>query len=53
MSLNKCVLVFEGDAKSRAFRKWGSKVCETDAEAREILARTKMESFWTQAKNTH
>lgn len=53
MSLNKCVLVFEGDAKSRAFRKWGSKVCETDAQAREILARTKMESFWTQAKNTH
>lgn len=53
MSLNKCVLVFEGDAKSRAFRKWGSKVCETDAEAREVLARAKMESFWTLAKNTH
>jgi U4/U6 small nuclear ribonucleoprotein PRP3 len=53
MSSNKCILVFEGDAKSRAFRKWGSKVCETDAEAREVLARTKMESFWTQAKNTH
>jgi U4/U6 small nuclear ribonucleoprotein PRP3 len=53
MSLNRCVLVFEGEAKSRVFRKWGSKVCETDAEAREVLARTKMESFWTQAKNTH
>lgn len=53
MSLNKCILVFEGDAKSRAFRKWGSKVCETDAEAREVLARAKMESFWTLAKNMH
>lgn len=53
MSINKCLLVFEGEAKSRAFRKWGSKICETDAEVREVLARTKMESFWTQAKNTH
>jgi U4/U6 small nuclear ribonucleoprotein PRP3 len=53
MSTNKCVLVFEGEAKSRVFRKWGSKICETDAESRDVLARTKMESFWTQAKNTH
>ncbi|KAL1866302.1 hypothetical protein VTK73DRAFT_4817 [Phialemonium thermophilum] len=52
MSLNKCLLIFEGEAKARAFRKWGSKVCETDAEAREVLSRAKMESFWTQAKNT-
>ncbi|KAK1772996.1 pre-mRNA processing factor 3-domain-containing protein [Phialemonium atrogriseum] len=51
MSLNKCTLVFEGEAKGRAFRKWGSRVCETDSEARDVLARTKMESFWVLAKN--
>lgn len=52
MSLNECVLVFEGESKGRVFRKWGSRVCETDAEAREVLARTKMESFWVLAKNS-
>ncbi|KFY86746.1 hypothetical protein V500_07424 [Pseudogymnoascus sp. VKM F-4518 (FW-2643)] len=50
MSLNSCTLVFEGEEKSRAFRKWGSKVCETDAAAREALTRSKMENMWTQAK---
>ena len=53
MSLNKCTVIFEGEAKGRAFRKWGSKVCETDTEARDILGRTKMESFWVMAKNSH
>lgn len=53
MSLNKCVLIFEGEEKSRAFRKWGSKVCETDAAAREALTRAKMENMWTQAKTMH
>lgn len=50
MSLNECKLVFEGEQKARAFRKWGSKVCETDAEARETLSRTKMDNFWSLAK---
>ncbi|KAJ3498727.1 hypothetical protein NLG97_g901 [Lecanicillium saksenae] len=50
MSLNRCTLVFEGEQKARGFRKWGSKVCETDAEARDALSRPKMESFWTLAK---
>jgi U4/U6 small nuclear ribonucleoprotein PRP3 len=50
MSLNSCTLVFEGEEKARAFRKWGSKVCETDATAREALTRSKMENMWTQAK---
>ncbi|KAK0706638.1 pre-mRNA processing factor 3-domain-containing protein [Lasiosphaeria miniovina] len=49
---NKCVLLFEGETKAQAFKKWGSKVCETDHEAREILAMRKMDNFWTQAKNT-
>ncbi|OAA76325.1 U4/U6 small nuclear ribonucleoprotein [Akanthomyces lecanii RCEF 1005] len=50
MSLNRCTLVFEGEQKARGFRKWGSKVCETDTEARDALSRAKMESFWTLAK---
>jgi U4/U6 small nuclear ribonucleoprotein PRP3 len=50
MSLNECKLVFEGEEKARAFRKWGSRVCETDSEAREILARSKMDNFWSMAK---
>ncbi|KAK1761155.1 pre-mRNA processing factor 3-domain-containing protein [Echria macrotheca] len=52
MSANKCVLLFEGETKAQAFKKWGSKVCETDHEAREFLATRKMDNFWTQAKNT-
>jgi U4/U6 small nuclear ribonucleoprotein PRP3 len=50
MSLNECRLVFEGEEKARVFRKWGSKVCETDSEARDMLSRTKMENFWSLAK---
>ena len=52
LSANKCVLVFEGESKAPAFKKWGSKVCETDGEAREFLSHRKMDNFWTQAKNT-
>jgi U4/U6 small nuclear ribonucleoprotein PRP3 len=51
MTLNQCVLVFEGEEKARAFRKWGSKVCETDSAAKEALSRAKMENFWTLAKS--
>lgn len=51
MSLNRCALVFEGEQKTRGFRKWGSKVCETDVEARDALSRAKMDSFWTMAKS--
>ncbi|ATY67200.1 U4/U6 small nuclear ribonucleoprotein [Cordyceps militaris CM01] len=50
MSLNRCTLVWEGEQKARGFRKWGSKVCETDAEARDALSRAKLENFWTLAK---
>ncbi|KAG5951179.1 hypothetical protein E4U58_001278 [Claviceps cyperi] len=50
MSLNRCTLVFEGEQKARAFRKWSTKVCETDAEARDILARVRMDNFWSLAK---
>lgn len=52
MTLNKCVLLWEGEAKARVFRKWGSKVCESDTAARDALTRAKMENFWTLAKST-
>ena len=50
MSTNSCTLIFEGEVKVQAFRKWGSKICETDSEAREVLSRVKMENFWQLAK---
>jgi len=52
LSSNKCQLIFEGENKAQVFKKWGVKVCETDQEAREFLSYRKMDSFWTQAKNT-
>jgi U4/U6 small nuclear ribonucleoprotein PRP3 len=51
MSSNEVKLVFEGQEKARAFKRWGTKVCETDAEAREMLARHKLENFWSLAKS--
>jgi U4/U6 small nuclear ribonucleoprotein PRP3 len=52
LALNKCTLLWEGEVKNRNFKKWSSKVCETDAAAKETLTWAKMESFWTLAKNT-
>ncbi|KAI1403862.1 PRP3-domain-containing protein [Hypoxylon fuscum] len=52
LAQNQCKLIFEGEIKSRAFRKWGSKVCETDSEAREVLSKSKLENFWNLAKST-
>lgn len=52
LSWNKCELVFKGEAKQRAFRKWlGARVCETDSQAKDVLSRAKMESFWNVAKS--
>lgn len=51
MSFNECKLIFEGEQNSRGFRKWTSKVCETDAEARDQLSRAKMDNFWSLAKS--
>ncbi|MCJ1364887.1 hypothetical protein MMC16_004004 [Acarospora aff. strigata] len=51
LTLNKCTLVWEGEEKTRAFRKWGSRVCETDAAAKDALTRAKMENMWTLAKS--
>ena len=49
---NTCTLLWEGEEKARAFRKWGSKVCESDAEAKEVLSKAKMENFWILAKTS-
>ncbi|KAF2157902.1 PRP3-domain-containing protein [Myriangium duriaei CBS 260.36] len=51
LSDNRCTLVWEGDEKGRAFRKWGSRVCETDGEAKDALARMRMENMWTLAQS--
>ncbi|KAI4147655.1 MAG: hypothetical protein LQ340_005455 [Diploschistes diacapsis] len=51
LSSNACTLVWEGEQRARAFRKWGSKVCETDKDAKDALHRAKMDSFWTLAKS--
>ena len=51
MSLNTCQLVWEGEQRNRAFRKFGSRVCETNKDAQDALSRAKMDSFWTLAKS--
>ena len=51
LSFNKCTLVWEGDEKARSFKRWGSKVCETDGEAKDLLSRNKMENMWTLAQS--
>ncbi|KAL9095413.1 MAG: hypothetical protein Q9165_002284 [Trypethelium subeluteriae] len=51
LSFNRCSLVWEGEEKQRAFKRWSSKVCETDGEAKEVLQRNKMENMWTLAKS--
>ncbi|KIW24047.1 uncharacterized protein PV07_09786 [Cladophialophora immunda] len=51
LSLNKCELVFKGEEKQRSFKRWlGARVCETDAQAKDVLSRAKMENFWALAK---
>ncbi|KAF2640085.1 PRP3-domain-containing protein [Massarina eburnea CBS 473.64] len=52
LSYNKCTLVFEGEVKQRAFRKWGSKMCETEGEAKFMLSRSKLDSLWALAQST-
>jgi U4/U6 small nuclear ribonucleoprotein PRP3 len=49
---NQCVLIWEGQQKQKAFRRWfGIKTAETDLEAKNILSKTKMESMWALALN--
>lgn len=52
LSTNACNLLWEGQAKSRGFRKWlGARVCESDSQAKDVLTRGKMENFWVLAKS--
>ncbi|EMC95685.1 hypothetical protein BAUCODRAFT_34450 [Baudoinia panamericana UAMH 10762] len=48
---NRCALVWEGEEPLRTFKKWGSRACETDGEARDVLTRSKMENMWTLARS--
>jgi U4/U6 small nuclear ribonucleoprotein PRP3 len=49
---NRCQLVFEGEEKQRAFKRWMPyKACETDGEAKDVLSRYKMENMWTLAQS--
>ncbi|KAL9109727.1 MAG: hypothetical protein Q9227_005596 [Pyrenula ochraceoflavens] len=51
LGLNQCKLVFEGEQRQRAFRRWvGLRTCETEASVKETLSRQKLENFWTVAK---
>ncbi|KAL4806597.1 pre-mRNA processing factor 3-domain-containing protein [Aspergillus unguis] len=52
LSANTCTLLWEGQVKGRAFRKWlGARVCESDSQAKDVLARAKLENFWVLAKS--
>jgi U4/U6 small nuclear ribonucleoprotein PRP3 len=52
LSSNTCTLLWEGQTKGRSFRKWlGARVCETDSQAKDVLARSKLENFWVLAKS--
>ncbi|KAH9827521.1 pre-mRNA processing factor 3 (PRP3) [Teratosphaeria destructans] len=51
LGANRCVLVWEGDEAARSFKRWGSKACETDGEAKDVLGRSKMENMWTLARS--
>ncbi|KAK8093600.1 hypothetical protein PG997_000285 [Apiospora hydei] len=51
LGANKCELLFEGDIRERAFGKWGSRVMESDTDARDYLQRFKYQEFWNVAKS--
>lgn len=51
LSENTCQLVWEGQEAQKSFKRWGSKACETDGEARDVLSRNKMENMWTLARS--
>jgi U4/U6 small nuclear ribonucleoprotein PRP3 len=51
LSENRCQLVWEGEERAKCFKRWYSRVCETDGEAREALRRSGMENMWTLARS--
>jgi U4/U6 small nuclear ribonucleoprotein PRP3 len=47
-----CTLLWQGLIRDRKFKKWGSlREVETDAQAKDVLTKAKMENFWTLAKS--
>ncbi|KAL8697613.1 MAG: hypothetical protein Q9224_002225 [Gallowayella concinna] len=48
---NRCQVIWEGEEKTRAFKRWGNKVCATDVLAKDALGRGKMENMWVLAKS--
>ncbi|KAI5363931.1 Putative U4/U6 small nuclear ribonucleoprotein Prp3 [Septoria linicola] len=51
LSANVCELIWEGEEATRSFKRWGSRACETDGEAKDVLTKTKMENMWTLARS--
>ncbi|CAK1367215.1 U4/U5/U6 small nuclear ribonucleoprotein prp3 [Cercospora beticola] len=51
LSSNVCELIWEGEEATRSFKRWGSRACETDGEAKDVLTKTKMENMWTLARS--
>ena len=47
---NSCILVWEGELKTKSFRKWTTSKCASEGEVRKVLERNKMENYWTLAK---
>jgi U4/U6 small nuclear ribonucleoprotein PRP3 len=48
---NTCVLLHQGQIRDRKFKKWGGlRDTETETQAKEALARAKLDNFWVQAK---
>lgn len=51
LSNNTCELIWEGEVATRNFKRWGSRACTTDGEAKDVLTKTKMENMWTLARS--
>ncbi|KAF3935956.1 hypothetical protein ABW19_dt0204862 [Dactylella cylindrospora] len=47
---NACILVWEGELKNKAFKKFTTNRCETEGEVRKLLERNRVENYWTLAK---
>ncbi|EWC46142.1 hypothetical protein DRE_04716 [Drechslerella stenobrocha 248] len=47
---NTCRLVWEGELKMRAFKRFTTNKCESEGEVRKLLERNKVENYWTLAK---
>jgi U4/U6 small nuclear ribonucleoprotein PRP3 len=48
-----CTLLHQGEIRDRKFKKWGGvRDTESDVQAKEVLARVKMDNFWTLAKSS-